>query len=137
MLRQVSVGGGRVRYRSQEVKVGGVVYRLRAHLDEDGGVRIQVRGGGEAAGELVAPADHLAALGQAVVELARAFGGRAWTVEEARKEHKAAYARWTEEEDARLAAEFAAGRTVEELAELFGRKPSAIVSRLRRLKLSD
>jgi hypothetical protein len=39
-------------------------------------VQVQVRGGGEAAGELVAPADQLAALGLAVVELARVFGGR-------------------------------------------------------------
>jgi DNA-directed RNA polymerase specialized sigma24 family protein len=56
-------------------------------------------------------------------------------VAEARQVHRAAYARWTEEDEARLAAEFAAGRTVEELADLFGRKPSAIESRLRRLRL--
>jgi hypothetical protein len=125
-----------VRYRSLEVEVGGVRYRLRGQLGEDGRVRVQVHGGGEPAGELAAPAEHLVALGRAVGELARAFGGRAWTVEAARRQHRAAYARWTEEQDARLAAEFAAGRSVEELAERFGRKPSAIVSRLRRLGLS-
>jgi hypothetical protein len=126
-----------VRYRSLEVEIGGVLYQLRAQGEEDGRVQVQVRGGGEAAGELVAPADHLAALGRAVGEVARAFGGRAWTVAKARQEHRAAYARWTEEDDARLAAEVARDRTVEELADLFGRKPSAIVSRMRRLKLSD
>ena len=90
--------------------------------------------GGEATGELVAPADHLAALGQAVGEVARAFGGRAWTVTDARQKHSAAYTPWTEEDDARLASEAARDRTVEELAHLFGRKPSAIQSRLRHLK---
>jgi hypothetical protein len=126
-----------VRYRSQEVEVGGVVYRVRAQVKEDGRVEVQVtvRGGGEATGELVAPADHLAALGRAVGEVARAFGGRAWTVTDARQKHRAAYTRWTEEDDARLASEAARDRTVEELAHLFGRKPSAIQSRLRHLKL--
>jgi hypothetical protein len=57
-----------------------VVYQAK----EDGRVQVTVRGGGEATGELVAPADHLAALGRAVGEVARAFGGRAWTVTDAR-----------------------------------------------------
>ena len=35
----------------------------------------------------------------------------AWTVAEARQVHRAAYAHWTEEDETRLAAEFAAGRT--------------------------
>jgi hypothetical protein len=112
-----------VRYRSQEVEVGGVVYRVRAQVKEDGRVQVTVRGGGEAVGELVAPADHLAALGRAVGEVARAFGGRAWTVTDARQKHRAAYTRWTEEDDARLASETAHDRTVMELAHLFGRKP--------------
>jgi hypothetical protein len=106
-------------------------------VKEDGRVQVTVRGGGEATGELVAPADHLAALGRAVGEVARAFGGRAWTVTDARQKHRAAYTRWTEEDEARLASEAARGRTVEELAHLFGRKPSAIQSRLRHLKLRD
>jgi hypothetical protein len=122
-----------VRYRSLEVDVDGVPYRLRGQAGADGQVHVQVHSGGEPAGELTAPAEHLVALGRALGELARAFGGRAWTVEAAREQHRAAYVRWTEEEEVRLAAEFAAGRTVEELAERFGRKPSAIVSRLRRL----
>jgi hypothetical protein len=123
-----------VRYRSQDVEVGGVVYQVRAQVKEDGRVHVTVRGGGAATGELVAPADHLAALGRAVGEVARAFGGRAWTVADARLKHRAAYTRWSEE-DARLAAEAARDRTVEELAHLFGRKPSSIQSRLRHLKL--
>jgi hypothetical protein len=110
---------------------------VRAQSKEDGRVQVQAkgRGGGEAVGELVAPADHLAALGRAVGEVARAFGGQAWTVTDARQKHRAAYTRWTEEDEARLASETARGRTVEELADLFERKPSAIESRLRRLRL--
>ena len=92
---------------------------------------------GERRPGLVAPADHLAALGRAIGEVARAFGGRAWTVTDARQKHSAAYTRWTEEDDARLASEAARDRTVEELAHLFGRKPSAIQSGLRHLKLRD
>jgi hypothetical protein len=69
--------------------------------------------------------------------VARAFGGRAWTVTEARQKHSAAYTRWTQEDDARLASEAARDRTVEELAHLFGRKPSATQSRLRHLKVRD
>jgi hypothetical protein len=61
------------------------------------------------------------------------LGGRTWTVAEARAGAQGRL--WTEEDEARLGAEFAAGRTVEEPADLFGRKPSAIESRLRRLGL--
>ncbi len=70
-----------VRYRSRKVEVDGAVYQVRAQ-SKDGRVqvKVKVRGGGEAVGELVAPADHLAALGRAVGEVARAFGGRAWTM---------------------------------------------------------
>jgi hypothetical protein len=103
-----------VRYRSQEVEVGGAVYQVRAQSKEDSRVQVQVqvRGGEEAVGELVAPADHLAALGRAVGEVDRAFGGRAWTVTDARHKHRAAYTRWTEEHEARLASEAARNRTV-------------------------
>jgi hypothetical protein len=59
---KADMGGEMVRYRSQEVEVGGVVYRVRAQVKEDGRVQVTVRGGGEATGELVAPADHLAVL---------------------------------------------------------------------------
>jgi DNA-directed RNA polymerase specialized sigma24 family protein len=56
---------------------------------------------------------------------------------DARQKLRAAYTRWSEEDARLLASEAARNRTVEELAELLGRKPSAIQSRLRRLKLRD
>jgi len=54
---------------------------------------------------------------------------------EIRKKHPRAYEKWTEEEDARLRAEFATGATKAELASLFQRRPSAITSRLKKLGL--
>jgi hypothetical protein len=61
---KADMGGEMVRYRSRNVAVDGAVYQVRAQSKGDG--RVQVCGGGEAVGELVAPADHLAALGRAV-----------------------------------------------------------------------
>ena len=61
--------------------------------------------------------------------------GKAYDVEQIRREYPKAYAKWTEEEDTRLRYEHAQGRTVNELAESFQRKPSAIRSRLRKLGL--
>jgi hypothetical protein len=45
-----------MRYRSLKVDIDGVVYQVRAQAERDGRVqvRVQVRGGEEAAGELVA-----------------------------------------------------------------------------------
>ena len=111
--------------------------RVQSKVDARVQVQVTVRGGGEAVGELVAPADHLAALGRAVGEVARAFGGRAWTVTDARQKHRAACTHWTEEDEARLASEAARDRTLEELAGLFGRKPNAIQNRLRHPQVRD
>ena len=60
---------------------------------------------------------------------------KTYDVEQIRREYPKAYAKWTEEEDTRLRNEHAQGRTVNELARSFQRKPSAIRSRLRKLGL--
>jgi hypothetical protein len=52
-----------------------------------------------------------------------------------KKRHRRAYERWTPEEDASLRQQFAAGRSIPELAGAFQRQPSAIDSRVRRLVL--
>ena len=57
---------------------------------------------------------------------------KAYSVAAIRKERPAAYARWTPEEEERLLSESDAGRTVDELAELLGRQPGGIRSRLQR-----
>jgi len=54
---------------------------------------------------------------------------------EMKKEHPRAYEKWTEDEDARLRAEFAKGTDKAELVAMFQRQPSAIGSRLRKLGL--
>lgn len=60
---------------------------------------------------------------------------KAYRVEEVRREYRQAYAPWSATDDESLRVRFLAGATPEELAVVFGRKPSAVRSRLRRLGL--
>jgi hypothetical protein len=59
----------------------------------------------------------------------------AYNVEQISYEYPKAYVKWTEEEDIRLRNEYARGKMIDELAEIFQRKPSAIRSRLQKLGL--
>jgi len=54
-----------------------------------------------------------------------------------RQRHPRAYEKWSAEEDERLRAQYGRGRDVSELAELFGRQPSGIRSRLIKLGLES
>ncbi|MCX6842151.1 MAG: DUF3276 family protein [candidate division WOR-3 bacterium] len=54
-----------------------------------------------------------------------------------REKHPRAYEKWTEEENARLRAEFAKGTPREELAVMFQRQRAAIKSRLQKFGLLD
>ena len=56
---------------------------------------------------------------------------------EVRKAHPRAYEKWTAEEDERLKVEFASGKKPPELAEILQRQRSAIVSRLKKLGLTE
>jgi DNA-directed RNA polymerase specialized sigma24 family protein len=58
---------------------------------------------------------------------------QAYSVEQIRRQHPRAYARWTEDKDRLLTEKHGQGRTIDELAEQLGRQPSAIRSRLQRL----
>ena len=60
---------------------------------------------------------------------------KAYNVEQIRLEYPKAYMKWTEEEDIHLRNEYARGKTIDELAKIFQRKPSAIRSRLQKLGL--
>ncbi|MCY4438540.1 MAG: DNA helicase RecQ [Chloroflexi bacterium] len=51
--------------------------------------------------------------------------------EEVRDSHPRAYEKWTYEEDEQLTALYKAGRSIDEIASELGRRPSAVVSRLR------
>ncbi|MCY3905466.1 MAG: DNA helicase RecQ [Caldilineaceae bacterium] len=59
----------------------------------------------------------------------------AYNVEEIRRQHPKAYAKWSSEDDERLKEMYAAGTGVAELARHFGRNTGAIRSRLRKLGL--
>ncbi|MFJ1747935.1 hypothetical protein ACIOJD_17055 [Streptomyces sp. NPDC088116] len=58
---------------------------------------------------------------------------RKYTVEGVRQHHPKAYQRWSPEDDERLLDMRDTGSTVKELAERFGRQPSAIRSRIDKL----
>jgi hypothetical protein len=60
---------------------------------------------------------------------------RTYNIHEIRKRHPKAYTKWTQEEDARLKNQYVQGRTIDELADIFQRKPSAVRSRLQKLGL--
>jgi hypothetical protein len=78
-------------------------------------------------------AGFLGGLQAVVATLAPAGPGRAYSVAEARSRHPKAYAPWSPAEDQRLLARHRQGAEVRELAREFGRKGSAIRSRLVRL----
>ena len=59
--------------------------------------------------------------------------GKAYSVEEVRKTHSQAYAKWTPEADAELGRLFDMNWSIKQLMEHFGRNDGAIRSRLRRL----
>ena len=58
-------------------------------------------------------------------------------MESIKKRYPKAYERWTEADDAELVKLNRQGRTKKELAEVFQRQPSAIISRLAKLGCSD
>lgn len=65
----------------------------------------------------------------------RLTGEPVYSVYAARQEHPNAYDPWNEEADAELARMWAEGMAVTEIADHFGRKSSAIISRLKKLGL--
>jgi hypothetical protein len=124
---KVSFSAGSASYRLDGVRRDDDMVTLDISLREQDDTQEQVIGG-----LLVATADLpllRAALDRVLREL-EPSSPKAYSVAAVRKDHPAAYAHWTPEEE-RLLREADAGRTVEELAELFGRQPGGIRSRLR------
>ncbi len=60
---------------------------------------------------------------------------KAYNVEQIRSEYREAYTKWTAEEEIRLRREYNQGKTIDELAEIFQRRPTAIRSRLEKLAM--
>lgn len=81
--------------------------------------------------------EHLAAFLAALQEILEIAGFRfkTYDLQTIRQHYPKAYAKWAEEEDKRLTEEYQGGKTIEELAKAFQRKPSAIRARLRKLGL--
>lgn len=65
------------------------------------------------------------------------WGIKTYTVEEVRKNHKQAYAKWTREEEELLINSLAEGLNVEEIATMLERQPGAIASRINKLGLNN
>ena len=63
------------------------------------------------------------------------MGVPTYSVEECRREYPNAYDPWTEEDDARLTEWWREGLSLDEIADSFGRKRGAIISRLKKLGL--
>ena len=60
-------------------------------------------------------------------------GEPVYSVYSARQEHHNAYTVWTSEDDEELRQMWAEGKSVQEIADYFGRKNSSIISRLKKL----
>lgn len=65
----------------------------------------------------------------------RLIGEPVYSLYAARQEHPNAYDPWTEEADAKLRLMWAEGTSIQDLAEHFGRKQSAIIVRMKKLGL--
>lgn len=72
-------------------------------------------------------------LKSAIKFMKKSSKAQAYYVEEIRQKYPKAYIKWTEDEDNTLKNEYLQGNTVDELASIFQRKPSAIHSRLKKL----
>lgn len=65
------------------------------------------------------------------------WGIKTYSLEEVRKKHQKAYAKWTREEEELLIDNLAEGLNVKEIAEILGRQPGAISSRINKLGLNN
>ncbi len=65
------------------------------------------------------------------------YPGKKYSVERAREQHKAAYAKWTEELDNELTKMYCEGKPLKEMVLKFGRTNGAILSRIKKLELAE
>jgi len=85
--------------------------------------------------ELLTENKHLMEFQTSLVEKTRKERSGSYSIDEMRDRYPRAYEKWVKEEDENLRNEFKKGRSVIELAEVFGRKPGAIRSRLIKNRL--
>lgn len=67
----------------------------------------------------------------------RLIGEPVYSIYAARQEHPNAYNVWTAEDDEELESMWAEGKSVQEIADYFGRKNSSIITRLKKLGILD
>lgn len=81
--------------------------------------------------------EHIEAFHEAYIKAAELLNmkSKAYSVKEVRKDHAHAYKKWTLAEDSLLATQYNEGIEIDELANTFQRKPSAVCSRLSKLGL--
>jgi len=63
--------------------------------------------------------------------------GKAYSLDEIRKQHKQAYLPWTKADDDKLELLFCQGKNPDELSEIFGRNLGGINSRIEKLQLRE
>lgn len=84
--------------------------------------------------------EHLSKFIEALEEALRFFDSpllakKSYSLKNIRQKYPKAYAKWTPEEEQTLRKGFAQGMSIETLANILQRQPSAILSRLRKLPL--
>ncbi|MFE3456462.1 hypothetical protein ACFXKD_02880 [Nocardiopsis aegyptia] len=132
-------------------EVNGARWELVAEPTGDGRLAVDALGS-DGDGEIhtrlegVVPADHLACVGRLFLDAAEHAAApgpgephrtQAAQVERERRKHPNAYAPWSQEDDARLAARVNEGASVADLMEEFGRGRGAIQARLLRVMLPN
>lgn len=131
---------------TRDVIIHGKTFRLQLHNDGDDNVAVDLTiegDDGEQRGhfsgrfpvtDLLATSRAVASLlGGAAVTLGQAAATVRADLEELRRHHPNAYAPWSAAEEARLAEHYRSGRSIDELAQEFGRRPGAIERRLLRV----
>jgi len=131
---------------SERVAAGRLSYFLDVRESSTGKVYLSLAQSRRSAGDvweqerILVFEDHLPAfrkaLNTALRIISRETGARRRAdLEELRKTHPKAFARWAQEEEGRLTRSFGSGRTPEELAVELGRTPRAVELHLQKLGL--
>lgn len=123
-----------------EVPAGSRTFYLDLKQDDDGGRYLsisEIDGRGMDRSRILIDESHLAklhhAIGTVLERLNNQLKSKSYAVEEKRREHPRAYEAWTAREENRLREAYQTGATMGDLAQEFGRAPTAVLSRLYQL----
>jgi hypothetical protein len=123
-----------------KVPAGSRTFYLDLKQDDDGGRYLsisEIDKRGTDRSRILIDESHLAKLHQAIGTILERLNSKpkseSYTLEEKRREHRRAYEAWTAREEHRLRDAYQSGATIGDLAEEFGRAPTAVLSRLYQL----